>query len=63
VDRRALRISAGTTAGRNLREVYFVVTPATGDLRRIEAGKGESAGEALTRAIRSAAAGGTSLPS
>jgi hypothetical protein len=62
VDRRALRISAGTTAGRNQREVYFVVTPATGDLRRIEAAKGESAEEALTRAIGSAAAG-TSLPS
>jgi hypothetical protein len=27
-------------AGRSKREIYFVMTPATGDLRQIEAGKG-----------------------
>jgi hypothetical protein len=37
--------------------MYFVVTPATGDLRRIEAAKGESAEDALTRAISAAARG------
>jgi hypothetical protein len=57
VDRRALKISGRATAGSSRREIYFVVTPATGDLRRLEAAKGESAEEALTRAIGVAAPG------
>jgi hypothetical protein len=35
----------------------FVVTPATGDLHRIEAAKGESQEETLARAIGAAAPG------
>ena len=37
--------------------MYFVVTPATGDLHRIEAAKGESQEETLARAIGAAAPG------
>jgi hypothetical protein len=37
--------------------MYFVVTPTTGNLRRIERAKGESAEQALTRAIAAAAPG------
>jgi len=37
--------------------MYFVVTPATGDLRRVEAAKGESQEETLARAIGAAGPG------
>jgi hypothetical protein len=37
--------------------MYFVVTPATGDLRRIDAAQGESAEQTLARAIAAAAPG------
>jgi hypothetical protein len=37
--------------------MYFVVTPVTGDLRRIEAVRGESDEETLARAIDAAAPG------
>jgi hypothetical protein len=57
VDPRVLRLVARLTAGANGRAVYFVVTPATGDLRRIEAATGESDEETLTRAMGAAAPG------
>ena len=37
--------------------MYFVVTPATGDLRRIEQAEGESAELTLARAIAAAQPG------
>jgi hypothetical protein len=37
--------------------MYFVVTPATGDLRPVEAAKGESQEETLARAIGAAGPG------
>jgi hypothetical protein len=57
VDRQVLRLAARLTAGGGGLGVYFVVAPATGDLRRFEAAMGESDEETLTRAMGAAAPG------
>jgi len=56
-DRPPVGIGARGTVGGKRREIYFVVTPATGDLRRVERETMELPETTLARAIAAAEPG------